>query len=290
MEINAYAKINIGLDVVRRRPDGYHEVRMIMQQIGLHDVLSVNREDAPGIRISTDRSDLSVGEDNLIYKAAKLMMDEYGLSGGISVNLKKNIPVAAGLAGGSTDAAATIMAVNELYSLGISREDLMKLGVRIGADVPFCIMGGCAVAEGIGEILTPIGSKVNFKVLLAKPSESVSTKYVYEHLDLEHMIHPDIDAIADGLKSGDTEKIIRNMGNVMETVTASMVPAIGNIERVMTDCPGIIRAMMSGSGPTVFGLLADEGNEEEAKAACDSIRQSGYADELYITDFHYPSI
>lgn len=288
MEINAYAKINIGLDVIRRRPDGYHEVRMIMQQIGLHDILHINREEARGIRIASDREDLSVGEDNLVYKAAKLMMDEYGLTGGISVNLIKNIPVAAGLAGGSTDAAATLVAVNDLYGLGLTQEELMKLGVRIGADVPFCIMGGCALAEGIGEILTPMESRARFKVLLAKPSEGVSTKYVYEHLNFDRMIHPDIDAIAHGLRSEDTEKIALNMGNVMETVTVSEVPSIAGIERIMKDCPGIIRVMMSGSGPTVYGLFAADSPDEVIREAYNSIKQSGLAPEVYITDFRYP--
>lgn len=288
MEINAYAKINIGLDVIRRRPDGYHEVRMIMQQIGLHDVLYIDREDVPGIRIRTGKEELSSGEDNLIYKAAKLLMDEYNLSGGVRVDLQKNIPIAAGLAGGSTDAAATLIAINRLYDLGLSQEELMKLGVRIGADVPFCIMGGCAMAEGIGEILTPIESHVNFKVLLAKPSESVSTKYVYEHLNFSHMVHPDIDAIADGLAGGDVGKVVRNMGNVLETVTASEVSAIGNIERIMTGCPGNLKAMMSGSGPTVYGLFDHNCPEDEINGAYGSVEASGYARELYMTDFYYP--
>lgn len=288
MEINAYAKINIGLDVVRRRPDGYHEVRMIMQQIGLHDVLYIEREDTPGIRIVTDQEELPSGEGNLIFKAAKLLMDEYDLTGGISVNLKKNIPVAAGLAGGSTDAAATLIAISRLYDLGLSQEELVKLGVRIGADVPFCIMGGCAMAEGIGEILTPIDSRVNFRVLLAKPSESVSTKYVYEHLNFNRIVHPDIDAIADGLVSGDVQKVVGNMGNVLETVTASEVQAIDSIERIMTDCPGNLKSMMSGSGPTVYGLFDYNFPEDEINAAYGRVENSGYARDLFITDFYYP--
>lgn len=285
MEIRAHAKINIGLDVTGKRADGYHEVRMIMQTIGLHDILSVDRTDEPQITITTDRDDLPAGSDNLIYKAARLMLDEYGLQGGINVDLNKNIPVAAGLAGGSTDAAATIVAINELYGLGLSQAELMKTGVRVGADVPFCIMGGCAMAEGIGEILTPIKPRISFDVLLAKPAEGVSTKYVYEHLDTGSIKHPDIDAIAAGLESGDIEKITGNMGNVLESVTALKVPDIGNIERVMRDCPGTLKAMMSGSGPSVFGLYEASVEKEAAEHAYRSVEESGYAQELYITRF-----
>ncbi len=286
MRINAYAKINIGLDVIGCRPDGYHEVRMIMQSIGLHDVLYVERTDTPGVRIATERDDLPAGEDNLIYKAAKLIMDEYDLPGGIDVRLDKNIPVAAGLAGGSTDAAATIIAVNELYGLGLSREELMNMAVRIGADVPFCIIGGCAIAEGIGEVLTPVDSKLNCRVLLAKPADSVSTRYVYEHLDSACICHPDTDAIAEGLREGDIEKVARNMGNVLENVTAPLVPAIGRIEDILEDCDGCVRTMMSGSGSTVFGLFYPEAPEEAIKTAYERVRESGYAAELYITGLY----
>ncbi len=279
MKINAYAKINLGLDVLRRRDDGYHEVRMIMQTIDLHDELVIDRIDEPGIRITTDRGDLSCGEDNLIHKAAKLMMDEYDLTGGIDVKLKKSIPVAAGLAGGSTDAAATLIAVNDLYGLGLSQSELEKLGVRIGADVPYCIMGGTALSEGIGEILTPVSPCPECMILLAKPGIGVSTAYVYNNLKLDTVEHPDIDALMDGLRSGEIRKVAANMGNVLESVTAVKYPVIEQIKDEMS-AHGAIRALMSGSGPTVFGLFDDR---DKIEKAYESLKKTEYVSELFIT-------
>ena len=278
MKIRAFAKINLGLDVIRRREDGYHEVRMIMQTIGLGDELVIERIDDPCIRITVSRDDLPVNEDNLIHKAAKLMMDEYDLPGGISVDLTKNIPVAAGLAGGSTDAAAVLKAVNELYGLGITRDRLMELGVRIGADVPYCVMGGTCLAEGIGEILTPLPACPEWTVVLAKPPVGVSTAHVYKSLDINNVIHPDIDKIAEGIKKADFAAVTGNMGNVLESVTVSEIPYIGYIKKIMADHEGF--PLMSGSGPTVFGLFA---SDAKAREAYEELDRADYVSELFIT-------
>ncbi len=284
MKINAHAKINLGLDVLGKREDGYHEVRMIMQTIGVHDELEINRCDGPGIRITTDRVDLSAGEDNLIHKAAKLMMDEYDLTGGISVELKKNIPVAAGLAGGSTDAAATLIAVNKLYGLGLDDDALAKLGVRIGADVPYCIMGGTALSEGIGEILTKLPPCPKCRVLLAKPPVGVSTAHVYKSLRLDTITHPDIDAILTGIRQKDIGMVARNLGNVLESVTISEHPVIDRIKKEMSEC-GAFAALMSGSGPTVFGLFE---NDDDIKQAYERLTGTGVVAEAFITEIHDP--
>lgn len=282
MKIKAYAKINLGLDVIGKRDDGYHEVRMIMQTIDLFDVLTVEKNES-GITITTNRDDLSVGDDNLIHKAAKLIMDECGVTGGIKVHLEKNIPVAAGLAGGSTDAAATLIAVNEMFGLGLSTEDLMKLGVKIGADVPYCIMGGTALSEGIGEILTPLSPCPEWPVLIAKPPVSVSTAHVYRSYRPENVDHPDIDAIADAIRNGDLNKVADSMKNVLESVTASEIPDIGCIKSIMNSEGG--HSLMSGSGPTVFGLFD---SPDAIKRAYERLKQTGNIPDLVITKIVNP--
>ena len=284
MTENAYAKINIGLDVLGRRDDGYHEVRMIMQSIGLCDILTIDANDGPQILISTDNGQLSTGEDNLIYKAAKLMITQYALPCGIKVHLKKNIPVAAGLAGGSTDAAATIRAMNRLFGLGLATDELARLGAQIGADVPYCIIYGTVLCEGIGEILTPLDPCPPCNVLLAKPEAGVSTAYVYSNLKLEGISHPDMDAMISGIRCGDINMVARNMGNVLETVTMNEIPVIGELKRIMNES-GCIGSLMSGSGPTVFGLFE---TRKAMQRAYDNIRGSGLSGDLFMTGFYDP--
>lgn len=282
MELKAYAKINLGLDVIRRRADGYHEVRMIMQQIGIYDELSVVKSSTPGIRINTNLSDLPTDKDNLVYKSAKLMFDEFGIEDGIDITLTKNIPVAAGLAGGSTDAAATFIAINELWGLGLDTDELMKRGVKIGADVPYCILGGTAISEGIGEVLTPISSCPDCHVVIAKPPVGVSTKYVYQNLKIDEISHPNIDAIIDGINNGSLKNISDNLGNVLESVTIPLHPVINDIKDMMNGC-GAVGSLMSGSGPTVFGLFD---NEAKAKECVEVIRDSKVAKDLVLTNMH----
>lgn len=283
ISLKALAKINLGLDVVRRREDGYHEVRMIMQTIHLYDRLDIKRTKETGIQIQTNLSFLPVNENNLIYKAAKLLMDEFSITDGVSVKLDKRIPVAAGMAGGSTDAAAMLIGVNRLFSLGLTKRQLMERGVQIGADVPYCIMRGTALAEGIGEALSPLPPMVKCPVLIAKPSISVSTKFVYQNLKLDDTtIHPDIDRLIDDIKAKNLHDIAAHMGNVLETVTIPNYPVIDEIKKHMLS-NGAVGAMMSGSGPTVFGLFDDE---DTAKKAYKAMRSSHLARQVYLTSVY----
>ncbi len=283
ISLKALAKINLGLDVVRRREDGYHEVRMIMQTIQLYDRLDIKRTQEPGIQIQTNLSFLPVNENNLIYKAAKLLMDEFSITDGVSVKLDKRIPVAAGMAGGSTDAAAMLIGVNRLFSLGLTKRELMERGVQIGADVPYCIMRGTALAEGIGEALSPLPPMVKCPVLIAKPSISVSTKFVYQNLKLDDTtIHQDIDRLIDDIKAKNLHDIAAHMGNVLETVTIPNYPVIDEIKKHMLS-NGAVGAMMSGSGPTVFGLFDDE---DTAKKAYKAMRSSHLARQVYLTSVY----
>lgn len=283
ISLKALAKINLGLDVVRRREDGYHEVRMIMQTVQLYDRLDIKRTQEPGIQIQTNLSFLPVNENNLIYKAAKLLMDEFSITDGISVKLDKRIPVAAGMAGGSTDAAAMLFGMNRLFSLGLTKRQLMERGVQIGADVPYCIMRGTALAEGIGEALSPLPPMVKCPVLIAKPSISVSTKFVYQNLKLDDTtIHPDIDRLIDDIKAKNLHDIAAHMGNVLETVTIPNYPVIDEIKKHMLS-NGAVGVMMSGSGPTVFGLFDDE---DTAKKAYKAMRSSHLARQVYLTSVY----
>lgn len=279
VEGRAYAKINLCLDVTGRLENGYHLVRMIMQSVDLFDVLRFEKTQGE-IVITSSREDLSVGEDNLIYKAAALMKERFGIQGGVKVFLDKRIPMAAGMAGGSSDAACTLKAMNDLYELGLSEEELREIGVKIGADVPYCIMGGTALSEGIGEILTRIAPLPDCVVLLAKPEVGVSTKYVYEQLD-SHEIpsHPDVDGMLEALEKGDIEGIARRLSNVLETVTVEKHEIVGQIKRVMLD-GGAMGSLMSGSGPTVFGIFEDG---EKARQAGETIRELGLCKDVFVT-------
>lgn len=280
MKLRAMAKINLGLDVVRRREDGYHEVRMIMQTIRMYDTLELTATEGTGITVKTNLKYLPVNEDNLVYKAAKLLMEEFHVSRGLKIRLEKHIPVAAGMAGGSSDAAAVMVGVNRLFRLGLSKKELMERGVKIGADVPYCILRGTALAEGIGEQLTPLTPAPDCHVLIAKPPISVSTKFVYENLHLDQLeTHPDIDGIRSAIEAGDLHGMVARMGNVLETVTIPAYPQIGQISSLMKE-NGALGAMMSGSGPTVFGIYDDE---RKAMAAKEVLKKSNLAQVIYLT-------
>ena len=282
MRLKALAKINLGLDVLRRKEDGYHEVKMIMQTINLHDQIHMRKIKEDEIRIRTNLHYLPNNENNLAYKAAKILKDEFDIKGGVTINLKKVIPVAAGMAGGSSDAAAVLFGMNKMYGLGLSIQELMDRGVKLGADVPYCIMRGTALAEGIGEKLTKLPAMPKCHILIAKPPISVSTKFVYENLhanDLKPEDHPPVDVQVEALKEGDLKKLVANMGNVLERVTVPEYPVINELKQMMLDC-GALGSMMSGSGPTVFGIFE---NEEDAKAAFDKITKSGLSKQIYLT-------
>ena len=256
---------------------------MIMQTIHLYDRLDIKRTKESGIQIQTNLSFLPVNENNLIYKAAKLLMDEFSITDGVSVKLDKRIPVAAGMAGGSTDAAAMLFGMNRLFSLGLTKRQLMERGVQIGADVPYCIMRGTALAEGIGEALSPLAPMVKCPVLIAKPSISVSTKFVYQNLKLDDTtVHPDIDLLIEDIKAKNLHDIAAHMGNVLETVTIPNYPVIDEIKKHMLS-NGAVGAMMSGSGPTVFGLFDDE---DTAKKAYKAMRSSHLARQVYLTSVY----
>ena len=283
ISVKALAKINLGLDVVRRREDGYHEVRMVMQTIHLFDRLEISRNDSGQITMETNLSFLPTNENNLVYKAAKLLQDEFAIKDGVHVWLHKYIPVAAGMAGGSTDAAAVLYGMNRIFELGLTKEQLMERGVKIGADVPYCIMRGTALAEGIGEKLTKLPPMVKCPVLIAKPQISVSTKFVYENLKLnDNTIHPDIDRLVADISEGDLTRIAADMGNVLETVTIPEYPVIAEIKENMMQ-NGAVNAMMSGSGPTVFGLFADEST---AVKAYEAMKESNLAKQVYLTSIY----
>lgn len=263
-----HAKINLCLDVIRKKEDGYHEVSMIMQELNLCDEINLIRI-SEGIElelsdertvVSDELSEVPCDERNIAYKAAKLIIDEYGIRDGVRIELTKRIPAAAGLAGGSTDAAAVLRGMNRLFELNIDKEELCRLGKKLGADIPFCITGGTCLAEGIGEKLSPIADVPCLNILLVKPKRGVSTKAVYEGLNInmrKKEEHPDTLLCYEALKNKDMDRLIQNMGNILELVTAEYVTEIKDIEMKMQEY-GAVRAMMSGSGPTVFGIFRDK--------------------------------
>ena len=281
--LKALAKINLGLDVLGKRENGYHDVRMVMQTIYLYDNVTMEKTEEAGIQLECNLFYLPVDESNIAYKAAKLLMDEFDIKEGVHIVLDKHIPVAAGLAGGSANAAAVLVGMNRLFSLGLTQEELMERGVSLGADVPYCVMRGTVLAEGIGEVLTPLPPLPKCCVLIAKPGISVSTKTVYEKLDSQEIEeHPDIDGILEGLKQEDLLKVASSMGNVLETVTIGDYPVIEQIKDVMKEA-GALNAMMSGSGPTVFGIFDDR---SKAKFAQQRIRELQIAKQVYIANVH----
>lgn len=283
MELRALGKINLGLDVLGRRENGYHDVRMVMQTVYLYDLITLEKKEEPGIELATNLSFLPVNENNLAYRAAKLLVDEFQIREGIRITLEKHIPVAAGMAGGSSNAAAVLYGMNRLFSLGLTEKQLMERGVTLGADVPYCILRGTVLAEGIGEILTPLPPLPRCYILLAKPPVNVSTKMIYEKLDFCQIPeHPDIDGLMDGLKNQDLEKVASSMGNVLEKVTIEEYPVIDKIKQVMKE-NGALNAMMSGSGPTVFGIYRERA---KARAAAARIREQKLAKQVYVTNVH----
>lgn len=286
VRVRAYGKINLGLDVVGKREDGYHDVRMIMQQVGLYDGIDIRRlglsaDGKRHIEIETNLRYLPVNENNLAYKAAALLMDEFDIQESIHIKIKKLIPVAAGMAGGSADAAAVMKGLNRMFGLKLSKKELMRRGVKLGADVPYCIMGGTALAEGIGEILTPLPSMPSCHIILAKPAINVSTKAVYTALQVDNIKHhPDIDGLIKAIKKENLYDMAAKMGNVLADVTEPMHPVIGEIRQRMMEL-GAVNAMMSGSGPTVFGLFDEKGKAEHAYQV---LKPDERCKQVYITD------
>ena len=283
LELKALGKINLGLDILGRRENGYHDVRMVMQTVYLYDRVILEKTKQRGIQITANLHYLPVNENNIAYKAARLLMDEFDIKGGIKITLEKHIPVAAGMAGGSSNAAAVLFGMNRMYRLGLKEEGLKERGVKLGADVPYCIMRGTVLAEGIGEILTPLPPMPKCYILIAKPPISASTKVVYEKIDARGIdSHPDIDGIIAGLEHGDINKIASSMGNVLEQVMLEECPELLDIKNAMREC-GALNSMMSGSGPTVFGIFKER---RRAKKAASLLKEQGLARQVYVTNVH----
>lgn len=285
MRLRAMAKINLGLDIIGKREDGYHEVRMIMQTIRMYDVLEIRKKTSPGISLSTNLPYIPCDERNLVYKAAKILMDEFHVEEGLSMKLTKSVPVAAGMAGGSSDAAAAFVGVNRLFHLGLSQEELMKRAVQVGADVPYCVMRGTALAEGIGEKLTRLPELPGCYILIGKPGINVSTRTAYENLDLNEIRRrPDIDGMIRDIKNKDLYSMTGKMENVFEPGIMAKYPVIREIRDLM-EKQGALKAMMSGSGPTVFGIFDDAGKMQNAARA---LKKSGLAKTVFATRTYKP--
>ena len=279
----AYAKINIGLDVLRRRADGYHEVKMIMQTVDIYDELVLERRKEPGIELRMDNSDLPSGGDNLICRAADLLFREKEITGGVNISLTKRIPIAAGMAGGSADAAAALRGLNELFDMGYSLKELQALGVGLGADIPYCLAGGTMLSEGIGEILTPLPAPPAAHLVIAKPAIHVSSAFVYGNLHADRLAwHPDIDGMIAALQKGDLDGITGRLGNVLETVTVKAHPVIEQIKELLRK-QGAENALMSGSGPTVFGIFKEK---ETAARAAEAVERGRLAKQIFVTTFY----
>jgi len=292
LKYKARAKINLGLDICGRLENGYHEIRTVMQTIDLYDELEFRQRKDPDIILSVDSKDyLGDLENNLIFRAAKHMKERFGIREGVEIQLKKNIPVAAGLAGGSTDAAITMHAVNELFRLGLDRERLMDEAVSLGADIPFCILGGTALAEGIGEKLTALPAPPKAAIVVVKPPIMVSTQWVYKQFDFTRIKkHPDIEGMVEALKQGDLKRITDCIENVMETVTEQKHPVITDIKSMMME-KGAMNAAMSGSGPSVFGIFAEEAAAKSAAGYIDQkLQAKGVRAAVIVTQFYNEEI
>ena len=286
--IHANAKINLSLDVINRRPDGYHNVRMVMQSLSLHDTLTILKTKEPGIRISALNAerfpDITWDENNLVYKAAKLWTETYPADSGIHILVDKQIPSAAGLAGGSSDAAATLKGLNHLFEQDVPMSELQELGVKLGADVPYCIQLGTALSEGIGEVLSELPPAPSLYCVLVKPAQEISTKYIYEHLSLAEAAHPDTDAMLTALQTRNIPALCENLKNILEPVAVELCPEVTAIEKKLLEL-GALGACMSGSGPTVFGLFTD-GNA--AMEAAEHFSVQGYPETTFVTKFYQP--
>ncbi|AGX41513.1 4-(cytidine 5'-diphospho)-2-C-methyl-D-erythritol kinase [Clostridium saccharobutylicum] len=256
MKIKAYAKINIALDVVGKRDDGYHLLKMIMQTIDLYDIIDIEKTQS-GIEMKCNKHYVPTDERNLAYKAAKLFKDTYSIQDGVYINLIKNIPVSAGLAGGSTDAAAVLKIMNKMFNVNASDNELKALGLKLGADVPYCINGGTALCEGIGEKITQLKPFKDKIVVLIKPSFGVSTKEVYKSFDLSKVVfHPRIEELMENMANDNLYFVANNMKNLLENVTLKKHKIIANIKDEVKS-KGCIGTMMSGSGATVFAFFDD---------------------------------
>ena len=279
LELSAHGKINLSLDVLRRRPDGYHEVKMIMHTVGLYDSIFIKREKERGIRMECNLPFLPTNEENLMVKAAKNLMDEFSIGEGLRMRLVKRLPIAAGMAGGSSDAASVFHGLNQIFHLGLSTKELEKRAVKLGADIPFCLHKGCYLSEGIGEKLRKLPPLPPCTILLVKPAFSLSTKLIYENLHLENITdaeHPDVDRMIKELESGSLEDICALGGNLLEKVSISLRPEIQVLKDFFIK-EGALLSLMSGSGPTVFGIFPEE-EKANTEKILQGLRSGEYKD------------
>ncbi len=296
---NAYAKINLGLDALKKRPDGYHELAMVMQTVDICDELTFAVQDEPGIELAVEWSTegwtdtakenrskpgevqpVPADRTNLVWRAAELLMNEFGIEKGVSIQLRKKIPVVAGMAGGSSDCAATLLGINELFGLGLTCQELQDRGVKLGADVPYCLLGGTALAEGIGEILTPLPPMPECSLVVAKPAVSVSTPFVFKQLKVNKLeAHPDIAGMCEAICKRDLDGVLARLGNVLETAAIPHFPVVGELKDALWDL-GADGVLMSGSGPTVFAIFR---SEEGAKAAAGALAETELAAQIFVT-------
>ena len=282
IKLDAYGKINLGLDVLGKRDDGYHDLDMIMQSVDLADKIIITKNDSGEITVKSNTGKIPNDESNLAYKAAKVLVDEFDIKKGVEIEIEKNIPISGGMAGGSTDCAAVLKGMNKLFRLKLSEQDLMDRGVKLGADVPYCIMGKTARAQGIGEILTPIPNKLKGYIVLAKPPISVSTGFVYGRIDeVEVKNKPDTEAMIEAIKKKDLEALSNTICNVLEEVTIPDYPIVQEIKDKMI-AHGALNSMMTGSGPTVFGLYSDK---KKAIETVDALKETRTLEQLYLVKF-----
>lgn len=283
VQLKAYGKINLGLDVIRKRPDGYHDLEMIMQTVGVYDDIIITRTKVPGeITVESDAEILPNGKGNLAYMACKILLDEFEISTGVHIQINKRIPIAGGMAGGSADCAATLVGINEMFGLNLTKQQLMDRGVKLGADVPYCVLGGTALAEGIGDILTPLPAPPRCSIVIAKPPVSVSTAYIYGNIKPDTIkVRPDTKGLIEAIKEQNLEKMASLLYNVMEEVTVSDYPVIQEIKKELT-AQGALNAIMSGSGPTVFALFD---SQKKAETAAKALEERKLTQQLYITQF-----
>ncbi len=282
LQLKAYGKINLALDVLRKREDGYHDLDMIMQMVDVYDDIIIEKNNNKDIVVKTDKAVLSNGKDNLAYMAAKTLMDEFGISQGVVITINKRIPIAGGMAGGSSDCATTMIGINQMFNLGLDKKALMERGVKLGADVPYCILGGTAIARGIGEVLTPLKTPPQCHVIIAKPPVSVSTAFVYGHIRPNQIKkHPDVEKMVEAINNQDLKMLASLLSNVMEEVTIPEYPIIQDIKEVMLE-NGALNSIMSGSGPTAFGLYDDK---ESAEKTVELLKEKKLTEQLYLTKF-----
>ncbi len=279
-EVLAQGKINLSLDILGKLPNGYHSVEMVMQAIPLCDRVMIECQAGEGISIVCDKEGVPTDSRNSAYKGAKLFLEETGITARVKITLDKKIPAAAGMAGGSTDASAVLRGLNDIYGKPLKEERLMELCLKIGADVPFCLMGGCALSQGIGEVLTPIVPLKGAYLVVAKPNFDVSTKWVYENLDLAKVTkRPKTQAVISAISEGDLTALAENTANVLETVTEKEYPVISEYKSLLRE-KGAVLSLMSGSGPTVFGIFEAREKAEEAFESIKKLTQDAFLLEI----------